>query len=115
MDTCTPCPLWHFADKGSRRATDCIAPAHANPIQQQRKSPTCTAVLPDCVNDETAGVQEREHAILVTASANAVVSSMGDIAHCVSWDLLAKTAQWHVVCRAAMGMADAGSLQYVIV
>ena len=53
VDTCTPCPLWHFADKGSRCATDCIAPA--NPIQQQRKSPTCTAVLPDCVNDGDCG------------------------------------------------------------
>ena len=48
---CTPCPLWHFADQGSRDATSCIAPLASN-NRTPSEPPVCMPASPDCLTDQ---------------------------------------------------------------
>jgi hypothetical protein len=51
---CTSCPLWHFADQGSRDAASCIAPLASNnrTVRTQSESPVCMPASPDCLTDQ---------------------------------------------------------------
>jgi len=53
--TCTACPRLHYADKGSRLATDCVAPKPVHRVRRLRGTATCKATLPDCVDDGDCG------------------------------------------------------------
>jgi hypothetical protein len=55
VGTCTSCPRWHFADKGSRWETDCVAPQPVRRVLRQRVTSTCKPTLPDCVDDVDCG------------------------------------------------------------
>jgi len=57
---CTSCPLWHFADQGSRDATSCIAPLASNNANNRTplELPVCMPgrvslpASPDCLTDQ---------------------------------------------------------------
>ena len=62
VDTCTPCPRWHLADKGSRRETDCVAPQPVRRVLLERGTKTCRTTRttnPECVDDGDCGGAER--------------------------------------------------------
>ena len=55
VSACTSCPRWHFADKGSRQETDCVAPGPAGRVLRRRVTETCKTTRQDCVDDVECG------------------------------------------------------------